>query len=556
MRRIHSRLSYPSPPCTDKRNFLKMMGSAGLIALTGGLFQAEAALRPEEETPTPVGEPEVLNNTRRDRAFQVRLEAAKIARDLPIPPHPTNGDEERYPNRIASFSKGFPSNGLGEVNLRAYDIYLEALNSGSQGDFERIPLAGKLKLLNPLAGGAFELVGADSHALYSPPAPRFDSTEQAADLVEGCWMAYLRDIAFFRYVDAPQALRAIEDLNRLSNFKGPKEDGVVTPRTLFRGNLPGTLDGPYVSQFLLLEVPYGAQPFTQQNRTAAQDVDYVTSYPDWLALQRGNFTGEIQFDPVRRFIRAGRDLGEMVHNDIIFQEYLNAAIILMGMNAPYDSGNPYVNSRTMEGFGTFGHPYFTSMLGELSLRALDAAWFQKWFVHRRLRPEALSGRAHNVITRGAPYPINEEALNSDALQAIFSKYGTYLLPQAFPEGAPLHPCYPSGHSVVAGACVTFLKAFFDEDFVIPNPVYSNNNGTRLLPFSGTPLTVGRELNKLATNVGMGRCFGGVHYRSDLDYQLGEAVAIEVLREMRESGVFSEDFSGFNLTLFNGITIKV
>jgi hypothetical protein len=36
-----------------------------------------------------------------------------------------------------------------------------------------------------------------------------------------------------------------------------------------------------------------------------------------------------------------------------------------------------------------------------------------------------------------------------------------LLPQAFPEGSPTHPCYPTGHGAVAGACITAIKFFYD-----------------------------------------------------------------------------------------------
>ena len=60
-----------------------------------------------------------------------------------------------------------------------------------------------------------------------------------------------------------------------------------------------------------------------------------------------------------------------------------------------------------------------------------------------------------------------------------------------------------------------LEAVFDEDFVIPNPVEPTPDGTSLVPYTGPPLTVGGELNKLAFNVGMGRVFGGIHWRSDV-----------------------------------------
>jgi len=38
--------------------------------------------------------------------------------------------------------------------------------------------------------------------------------------------------------------------------------------------------------------------------------------------------------------------------------------------------------------------------------------------------------------------------------------------------------------------------------------------TKLIPYVGPPLTVGGELNKLATNIGQGRNWAGIHFRSD------------------------------------------
>jgi hypothetical protein len=139
---------------------------------------------------------------------------------------------------------------------------------------------------------------------------------------------------------------------------------------------------------------------------------------------------------------------------------------------------------------------------------------------------------------------------------IFDKYGTYLLPQVFPEGCPLHPSYGQGHATVAGACVTILKAWFDESFVIPNPVQPTPDGLSLVPYSGPPLTVGGELNKLASNTSQARNMAGVHWRSDADesLKLGEAVAISVLRDQRR--IFNENFRGFSLTKFDGTTITV
>jgi hypothetical protein len=147
-------------------------------------------------------------------------------------------------------------------------------------------------------------------------------------------------------------------------------------------------------------------------------------------------------------------------------------------------------------------------------------------------------------------------LASEAPGAVHARYGTYLLPMAYPEGAPTHPAYPAGHATIAGACVTVLKAFFDESLVLPAPKVSDRNGIDLLDWSGTPLTVGGELNKLASNISLGRDTAGVHYRQDGEQglRLGEQVGLAVLREFR--ALYPEPFDGFRLTGFDGKAIMV
>ena len=134
--------------------------------------------------------------------------------------------------------------------------------------------------------------------------------------------------------------------------------------------------------------------------------------------------------------------------------------------------------------------------------------------------------------------------------------GNALLPMAFPEGSPTHPAYGAGHATVAGACVTILKAWFNESTVIPNPLVPDATGQVLVPYVGDPLTVGGELNKVASNVAIGRNIAGVHWRSDAteSLKLGEAIAIGILRDQKHS--YNEQFGGFSLTKFDGTTITV
>ncbi len=126
----------------------------------------------------------------------------------------------------------------------------------------------------------------------------------------------------------------------------------------------------------------------------------------------------------------------------------------------------------------------------------------------------------------------------------------------------MHTAYGSGHATVAGACVTMLKWFFDESAIIKKPMVPDpTDPTKpLIPYVAPPgeaaLTVGGELNKLASNISQGRNIAGVHWRTDATEanKLGEAVAIAMLEEL--GGSFSEPFAGFSMTRFDGTTITV
>ncbi|HYT33207.1 MAG TPA: hypothetical protein VEO37_11470, partial [Thermoanaerobaculia bacterium] len=88
---------------------------------------------------------------RTKQAEKIRVDAAKLAEKRTQPDHPNNGEEKLYANRIASYSKGLPHNHLGEVDPNAYKALLQAMASGSNADFESIPLGLGRRLTNPQA---------------------------------------------------------------------------------------------------------------------------------------------------------------------------------------------------------------------------------------------------------------------------------------------------------------------------------------------------------------------------------------------------------------------
>jgi hypothetical protein len=149
-----------------------------------------------------------------------------------------------------------------------------------------------------------------------------------------------------------------------------------------------------------------------------------------------------------------------------------------------DKSGTYTKGLLQDGFGRVN--LNASNTFKTALTSAKPSDFEKiilggTLVHLRHRPESGGGLVH-LIKRGQGNTIdarlNTNILNAQAVQNSFSKYGAYLLSQAFPEGSPTHPAYPTGHGTVAGACITLLKFFFDGNYVIPNPLVPTNDGLR------------------------------------------------------------------------------
>src|SRR5512141_474632 len=131
-------------PALDRRAFVRRLGAGAATAALGGVALQPV---PSEASGPPAGPGS--DATRREEAYRQRVDAAKLARQRPQVAQSPNGDEDRYSNRIASYSKGLPHDGLGEVDTRAYDTLLRARRSGDPADFERITLGLGRKLTSP-----------------------------------------------------------------------------------------------------------------------------------------------------------------------------------------------------------------------------------------------------------------------------------------------------------------------------------------------------------------------------------------------------------------------
>ncbi|HYL97514.1 MAG TPA: vanadium-dependent haloperoxidase, partial [Blastocatellia bacterium] len=548
----------------SRRQFLRKAGYAAALGAGALAIPSTASARlSDRDLEAPAG----VTDSRLIKCYLLRVQQATDDARVPAAINPDNGDEALYADKGGTYTKGLPHDKFGRVDLGAYASFKAALQSGKSGDFENIRMGGTRTLNGPQGGLAFELEALDNAQFGQPqvpPAPPIAGDQTGNELVEHYWGSLLRDVAFSDYGSNSLAAQAATELGGLPSYLGPRNsNGQVTPDLLFRGNFPGETLGPYLSQFFVKPTSLGAQPISQQMTTYLPKVDYMISFSDWLTVQNGGSTGlKNEVDPKVRFLRNGRDLAAFTHVDVLYQAYFTAFLVLSSIGAPLNAGNPYNGSKTENGFGTFGGPDFAASLAAVATKALNAVWYQKWFVHLRPRPEATGGQVHLVkIGHAGKTDVKPSrvVLDSIALQQSFDKNGTYLLSQAFPEGSPTHPSYPTGHGAVAGASITVLKFFFDGTFVIPNPVVPSSDGLALEPYTGPDagqLTVNGELNKLGHNVSFGHgIHAGIHWRSDTDTSLllGEAVALSFLNE--KARTYNEPFS-IELTKFDGSQVTI
>jgi len=519
------------------------------------------------------------------QSFNFRRNAAQ-AENINVGVQADNGDAARFTDHSALHTKALKHDALGVPNASSFASFKNALTTGEHEDFENIQVGtpggnGNSKLNGPQVSFAFDLEGLDSHATVIPAAPSVASAQTAAEEIEHYWGALLRDVPFSEYPTNSLAAQAAADLNNTAFVQGGGANQIptpVTPQNLFRGKFvagDGNVQGPYISQFMVQPASYGAQALNQQFRTYMPGLvnEFMTTVSEYQLVQNGGDSGRPSvFDPTPRHLRNGRDLAAWTNVDVLFQGYFTAFMVLAGIGTPPNPGNPYIGSQTEKAFATLGGPDAAGTIGEMATRALKGAWFHKWIKDLRQRPEEYGALVHARKTGTTPAPqaaaaLHPDMLNSAVLPLIHSNFGSYLLPQAFPEGSPTHPCYPTGHGTVGGACCTALKFFFDCNQKIRplllshgrDVVESSTDGLSVNTYTGADrdnLDINGELNKLAWNITTGHgIHAGIHFRSSSYWSilLGEQIALSVLRDRAKS--YNEPFT-IKITKFNGQTATI
>lgn len=482
-----------------------------------------------------------------------------------------------------------PAIGSDELTAEMAEVYLQAL-------LRDVPFADIVSGTGKLTHACHKTEQASNHS----DSEKY-TEEKTSDCTVKSVIDKLNDLNWFSNQDCCQ----------LSQEEQSRKRGVQNLQTAFRGITPGDDIGPYISQFLLAgdkgvdgsrktfdgKISYGAIRIDQRVRYAQPCADHMTVWNEWFDVQNGaDFRAReaYQKEPKYRFITSPRDLSTYVHYDALYEAYLNACLLLLSMKMPFDPGIPFQQKDAIDhqqGFAQFGGPHILSLVTEVATRALKAVRVQKFNVHRRLRPEALAARLSKHTLLDQP-ELTKMATDLASILALVEQSnptddnlpnGNYLLPMAFCEGSPMHPSYGAGHATVAGACVTILKAFFDHKHPLavvepeskdkanmpemdPSKAYvaitdsagkSKLKSVDVVDANDQPaiLTVEGELNKLASNISIGRDWAGVHYFSDYieSLRMGEQIAIGILEEQKLT--YGENFS-MTVPLFDGGSIRI
>jgi hypothetical protein len=298
----------------NRRKLLRQAGAAAAVA-AGALASPSAAFAQSSgfrytgsaSAPASVTNARVLQSfenpgNRVQRALAIRDAAAQYDSSLPVPPHTTNGDEQRYSDHSASYSKVLLQDDICVVNAAAWASFKKALDTGNNSDFEAIIIGGTCTLNGPQGSYAFDLEAADSSQFGDAPdiggptgaplVPPFDEVTSEAygtQLVEMYWASLLRDVAFTDFPTNSTAAAACAELAGMPTYRGPRDsNGKVTPNLLFRGIFQGETIGPHISQFMITPTSMGQLPMNMLFTTYLPGIDYMQDTTTFLTATISN----------------------------------------------------------------------------------------------------------------------------------------------------------------------------------------------------------------------------------------------------------------------------
>jgi hypothetical protein len=449
---------------------------------------------------------------------------------------------------------------------RHVENYIEPIRERSNlSDPETFERGGDRLFIGYPAVYTVGLAGMEAWEGRMPPAPDPTGEVNAAEMIDVYGMEQLRDVPFVQWPNEPggdgsvgipdDVLEALStDLERIRDEEGRWWHDA--DRLFVEANTDSVDWGPYVSQFLLRDVQLWALNAAQEYLRYPPGVDHNDTKEAWLdnLEGKGEYSAEVNPNKPPRenqgYVTTPRHLATIVNAEPPYQEYLIATIQLLG-DVEFDKRLPYRKRDQGKVFDytETGPPGLLDMVARAGRQALLAAFYQKYYQHFRCRPETYAGRLH-AQRHGGREAFGIDDLVADAALLSSRADDTAYLSTAYVEGSPVHPAYPSGHSVIAGACGTVLKTWFrdvewpDDGYYVPTvdvgPTDEIGTAIRDVPLPSGHEGVYQEIDKLMSNVGLARMFAGVHYYSDHYWgvKLGEQVAVGLMAD-----VFERHFTG-------------
>tara|TARA_B110000483_G_scaffold242949_1_gene330565 strand:+ start:3268 stop:4812 length:1545 start_codon:yes stop_codon:yes gene_type:complete len=454
------------------------------------------------------------------------------------------------------FSKCFAHDQLtGYPYEHDVDKLTKAIDETTLENINKIQLAPDCvsSLVYPFSGHSFNLIGMDSSSFDVKTNDAIDGIKISLEMSELYVMSLMRNRAFSDII--------LSDMPYAADFNNYKEHhGLVSIWELkFRGSRKDETEGPYISQFLYHPILTGGMHIEQKFKV---DEETEINNEVWLQTQNGH-EHESQHQFKYQYIHSPQVLASAVHYDTPYQFYYNACLIALQ------------NRVELHGQWTSGGvPSVLAAVAHVSVGVLRVAWYLKWGM-LRIRPEEYAHRINlkdNDVIKYTPGLVkmiaNIHENSPNILADIRNKNGSLLMNSSYREGAPNHPSFPSGHACIAAACVTVMKAMFVLHDTDMNPIKWSSqtlhsmNGDVLVDFTGdgSNMTIIGELNKLVSNVSLGRQWAGVHYMSDSEcgIEIGEKYAERYLMDIAAEYFEKSNgmFSGWILERFDGEIVKI
>lgn len=459
------------------------------------------------------------------------------------------------------FTKGLKHNANGDLtNENDYLKMMKYIILNDKKKFSKIGMLGKM--VDPFSSNSAVINGVMQGVLKIIPPPHINSVQSSNEMIELYAQSVCRDTPFINY--------ETDETIKIAKLVLEKDTN-----NIFRTVFPDTHVGPYVSQFLLLNIDFDTYKIVQKYTMYLPKKECIKLgiRNEWgVTLEEAVNIQNIQLNKnppgypdkflIEKYINDGRSLARAVHKDTPYQYFYNAYMILSKLKIPYNPTWPQFDNNN---YFLMGNGVVSSLcsIAEITKLALFHAWYWKWQQYRKLRPEEYAIMINNVKATGInSYGINEKVLNNIFTDMIENYnyewtgvHNQYVMPLTYQEGSPLHPAYPSGHAVISGACCTILKMMFDASVIWTNysDIYQASATGEILEVYNGPdknsTTVQVEIDKLASNIAYGRNWAGIHYASDANegIRLGEKVAVQYMRDLLSRNNFDTTikFKGFD-----------